>query len=46
MLFLLFLYQESNKFAMCKVCDLNECEIITNKYVDLLDNCKSYIIAK
>lgn len=35
-----------NKFAMCKVCDLNECDIITNEYVDLLDNCKSYIIAK
>jgi DeoR family fructose operon transcriptional repressor len=35
-----------NKFAMCKVCDLNECDIITNKYVDLLDNCKSYSIAK
>lgn len=35
-----------NKFAMCKVCDLNECDIITNKYVDLLDNCKSYNIAR
>lgn len=35
-----------NKFAMCKVCDLNNCDIITNKYVDLLDNCKSYVIAK
>jgi DeoR family fructose operon transcriptional repressor len=35
-----------NKFAMCKVCDLNECDIITNEYVDLLDNCKSYVIAK
>lgn len=35
-----------NKFAMCKVCDLKECDIITNEYVDLLDNCKSYIIAK
>lgn len=35
-----------NKFAMCKVCDLNQCDIITDKYVDLLDNCKSYSIAK
>lgn len=35
-----------NKFAMCKVCDLSECDIITNEYVDLLKNCKSYIIAK
>jgi Transcriptional regulators of sugar metabolism len=35
-----------NKFAMCKVFDLNECDIITNEYVDLLNNCKSYIIAK
>lgn len=35
-----------NKFAMCKVCDLNECDVITDKYIDLLDNCKSYIIAK
>lgn len=35
-----------NKFAMCKVCDLNECDIITNEYVDLLENCKSYIIAE
>lgn len=35
-----------NKFAMCKVCDLNECDIITDKYVDLLDDCNSYFIAK
>lgn len=34
-----------NKFAMCKVCELNECDIITDKYVNLLDNCKSYSIA-
>lgn len=35
-----------NKFAMCKVFDLKECDIITDKYVDFLDNCKSYQIVE
>lgn len=33
-----------NKFSMCKIFELSECNIITDLYIEYLENCQSYIV--